>query len=816
MAVHVPVDIDVDGDTISEHIDADARRARAAAAASGRGAGAAFGDGFFRDANGRLRAASGRFASDAEKAMIEGGDKSGRGWAGAFSKRVRRDLDFGSIVPEFRFRVGPLAALLAAVAPLAPAFGAATAAIIPATAALSSFGLTAAAVGVGMQGLGDAFKAQGKVFEEIRIDGEASAESMHELDVALRRLHPNARAFVKEAVAIAPAWSKVRKEVQGNLFAGTAESLRSLADSILPVLSTNLQGVARDLNLTARGWVDSITSAEGVEKTTKLLEGMRTVLQDLTPAVGNLVVGLLNLFGASLGPGAELSQTLLDLSERFRAWSDQVASNGSFAEFLRGAMDVFGTLLDVVVDLGAALGTLFTAATGDSVGMLGVIADVAQAFRDFTADAPEGLQRVLGVLLLLAPAATLLTGPLLSIVAGVAALSGPALVAVGAAAALAAAFGVFIAAGGDVGPLMSEIGDTIDVVREAFNEILPTIQEVGGQILDAFVPAMQSVVDTVTEDLLPAIQAAIPVITKIGAVLIQALGPTVVATITALGNVFRGIVQIIAGVINTVVGLLTGDWSRAWSGIVGIVRGVISVLTGVVQAFFGSILGRIVRAGLNGVLGIVRTVFGGIRGAFVAGWSAVNTIVRNGVTTVVNGIAALPGRLLALGGRLREAGKSIIKSFVSGMSNAAGIISGIAGNVWDALRGLINGAISKINSALEFTIDLPGPKNLTINPPNIPHLARGTNYFPGGLALVGEQGPELAILPRGSQVKTASETRALARNVNGGGNGGGTTVAISQNYYGPTTSGGRLRELDWTLRYATRARNNLAEGLSVA
>lgn len=34
---------------------------------------------------------------------------------------------------------------------------------------------------------------------------------------------------------------------------------------------------------------------------------------------------------------------------------------------------------------------------------------------------------------------------------------------------------------------------------------------------------------------------------------------------------------------------------------------------------------------------------------------------------------------------------------------------------------------------------------------------------------------------------------------------GGAT--INQNFYGPTTSGGRLREMDWTIRYATKARS---------
>ena len=40
-------------------------------------------------------------------------------------------------------------------------------------------------------------------------------------------------------------------------------------------------------------------------------------------------------------------------------------------------------------------------------------------------------------------------------------------------------------------------------------------------------------------------------------------------------------------------------------------------------------------------------------------------------------------------------------------------------------------------------------------------FARGTNFAPGGMALVGEEGPELMFVPRGSQVKTAQETRQI-------------------------------------------------------
>ena len=48
----------------------------------------------------------------------------------------------------------------------------------------------------------------------------------------------------------------------------------------------------------------------------------------------------------------------------------------------------------------------------------------------------------------------------------------------------------------------------------------------------------------------------------------------------------------------------------------------------------------------------------------------------------------------------------------------------------------------------------------------IPGFATGTNFAPGGLALVGERGPELVNLPRGSQVVNANRTDRM---LSGGG-----------------------------------------------
>jgi hypothetical protein len=57
----------------------------------------------------------------------------------------------------------------------------------------------------------------------------------------------------------------------------------------------------------------------------------------------------------------------------------------------------------------------------------------------------------------------------------------------------------------------------------------------------------------------------------------------------------------------------------------------------------------------------------------------------------------------------------------------------------------------------------------------LPAHASGTSFAPGGLSLVGEQGPELVMMPRGAQVKTAAETRDIMSGT------GGRTISFTFN-----------------------------------
>jgi hypothetical protein len=161
--------------------------------------------------------------------------------------------------------------------------------------------------------------------------------------------------------------------------------------------------------------------------------------------------------------------------------------------------------------------------------------------------------------------------------------------------------------------------------------------------------------------------------------------------------------------------------------------------------------------------------------------------VKNIGATIVGWITGIPGKLASpkVLGDFKAAGKALIDKVVEGMKNAAGVISGIAGNVWTAVKGMLNAAIDKINAALEFTISLPGP-DITVNPPNIPHLAKGGIVSKPTLALIGEDGPE-AVVPLGRK-------NAPKGSIGLGGGGGGDTYIFHIQSLDPAAAGAAVEK----------------------
>jgi hypothetical protein len=348
--------------------------------------------------------------------------------------------------------------------------------------------------------------------------------------------------------------------------------------------------------------------------------------------------------------------------------------------------------------------------------------------------------------------------------------------------------------------ILSETGETIGsklipMVTQAadwfLNKGLPAAMAFGGWLGDTFPPiferirtVVQSVMGGLQGDVgggLSQIQSIFTSVTSIITSLWNTFGSTIIDyAVTAFANVKQiigGALTVVQGIFQTFSALLQGDWSGAWDGIKKILSGAWEVIKGIVKQGL-NVMSTIFSLGWTVVKGVVSLAWDGIKtlvsagigkvvdflqgipGKFTSALSSLKSTAgglfrdamdagKEKVTgigqTIIGWIADIPGKLREKLGNFKDAGAALIGAFVDGMKNAAGVIEGIAGNVWSAVKTLLNSALDKVDAALTFTIDLPGPKDISFNPP-IPRLAKGGLVNKPTLALIGEDGPE-AVVP---------------------------------------------------------------------
>jgi hypothetical protein len=195
--------------------------------------------------------------------------------------------------------------------------------------------------------------------------------------------------------------------------------------------------------------------------------------------------------------------------------------------------------------------------------------------------------------------------------------------------------------------------------------------------------------------------------------------------------------------------LQAGRMAAAWFIALGPVGWIIATVIGLVALIIAN-WDKVKTFTVNAFRAVVNAVSGAFR--------SVVSAVGNGISNAVNLMRSLPGRILGaignFGSLLYNAGASLIRGLVNGISSAAGFVGNIGSNIVNSVRGFINSrVIGPLNRGLEFTI-----AGITVNPPDIPTLHSGGVFVSGspsgeGLALLRDD--ELVATPE--QRRTADD-----------------------------------------------------------
>ena len=245
----------------------------------------------------------------------------------------------------------------------------------------------------------------------------------------------------------------------------------------------------------------------------------------------------------------------------------------------------------------------------------------------------------------------------------------------------------------------------------------------------------------------------------------------IIAVAAAIGLLVVGIIELVK------------HWDDIWPKIKAVWDTVLGFFTGTVGPFFTVTVPGFFISLKDKVVGVVTDIMGWLEehwqtivtvalavlfppgaGLFwiVTHFEEVKDAVLGFIGNIVEAITGLPGTVAGLVGSWFGAslglGDAMFRGLMEGLKQAPGMVEAFLSGIWEALKGLINQAIDAVNNAIPNSIGAFGIGiDLPDNP--IPHLATGIRNFRGGLALVGERGPELAYIPRGADVYSAQESR---------------------------------------------------------
>jgi hypothetical protein len=318
------------------------------------------------------------------------------------------------------------------------------------------------------------------------------------------------------------------------------------------------------------------------------------------------------------------------------------------------------------------------------------------------------------------------------------------------------------------------------------------------------------------------IQATIvPIFTAIAA-FISAHATEINAVLSAAWTIIKTIISttldIIIGVIGVALALVQGDWSGAWEivkstaatvweGIKTIVQAAIQLVKGIISLELAAIKG-IFENIWNGIKGFLSGIWDGIKGAASSAWEGIKSDIsgkfeatKSSVSSIADGIkSTLSGKWDEIKGNASTGWAAVSSSAQSAFQSITGAVAGVVNSVqqtlfgaWDtikgnaaaawqgiansisdafgsvvgSIRGIVNQVVDYVNGLVDAYNELADTLGLS-KLGHIGHVAGGAQSFGGGLAIVGELGPELVALPGGSRVFSAAETRSLASAASGG------------------------------------------------
>jgi len=312
------------------------------------------------------------------------------------------------------------------------------------------------------------------------------------------------------------------------------------------------------------------------------------------------------------------------------------------------------------------------------------------------------------------------------------------------------------------GKAMGRLGDeaeSLGVINEKQAETAKKVTAAWRQIKGAFRGVVVAIVDSGLIDLLAKIlewnAKMIPKVVKLGKELVR-LAQEGIAKLIELANAFVELkdrtLQAVADMVNGV---------KDWFGnkLQSAAQGARDFRDKVLGWFYDT---EDEAVGHSIIPDMVRAI-----GAWMGKLPKVGGDAAEGFSRkVLDGFGRMADAALDSSRSIGDAAKSIIADFAKIAAEGAIMGEGpLGGFLTDFLGGSLKSGISSLFSGGGSFFGSVTAAGTGMSIPLIPKLARGTSFHSGGPAIVGEEGPELVSMPRGSRVSPNGEYGGVQINV---------------------------------------------------
>lgn len=152
-----------------------------------------------------------------------------------------------------------------------------------------------------------------------------------------------------------------------------------------------------------------------------------------------------------------------------------------------------------------------------------------------------------------------------------------------------------------VGPVLEHVGNSLSQLWA--NTLKPVIENIMG-IIGSLAVILLSLWNDVLAPVVNWIANTLgPIIVSV----FNSVWSTIESAVVNIGRVVNGLIRIIQGILDFVAGVFTGDWKRAWQGILDIFKGIWDTIAGVLSIPINVIIGGI-NLVLSGITGAINSV----------------------------------------------------------------------------------------------------------------------------------------------------------------------------------------------------------------